>query len=314
MTLIAYQANGCARFTLKTRPCSRAMKLKYFVDLPLVRRSDKYASLNHRFNCRVRPTIFPKEKHFKVSSFKANDHGDVERVPEKQAQLPLSPETVEEAEIGSTGSTVSSVGTSALNGETTQVIEGLFKRWLSAFGKNSDYSSTNEAETRNSNSDNPAKSFLLWFLSLDAALKIPLLIFIPWYVMIRVTYGIEVTRELTPLWTIGPLIAALYIKTVQAIISLYAFCFKKGAGVLENLPYYCTLVQAYLMEGKLRDFLYARFMKPIVDVKNADYNALSKQKLKHLREWAVEKYLDYVESIWPYYCRTIRFLKRANLL
>ncbi|CAA6661226.1 unnamed protein product [Spirodela intermedia] len=47
---------------------------------------------------------------------------------------------------------------------------------------------------------------------------------------------------------------------------------------------------------------------------NMDYKALGRQMLKQLKEWAVETYLDYVESIWPYYCRTIRFLKKANLL
>ncbi|MQL80385.1 hypothetical protein Taro_012838, partial [Colocasia esculenta] len=61
----------------------------------------------------------------------------------------------------------------------------------------------------------------------------------------------------------------------------------------------------YIAEGKLQAFLYAHLCQLIVDVRNIGYNKLMKQKLMQVNEWALEKYLDYVESLWPYYCRTI---------
>lgn len=128
------------------------------------------------------------------------------------------------------------------------------------------------------------------------------------------TYGIEVTKELAPLWIMGPLITALYIRAIQGICSLYVFCFRKAVEFVASVPSYYALVSGYLREGKLNDFLYAKLCKPVADVKNTDYEALARLRMKQLREWAVEKYLDYVESIWPLYCRTIRFLKKANLL
>lgn len=127
-------------------------------------------------------------------------------------------------------------------------------------------------------------------------------------------YGPEVSKQLTPLWVFGPLIAALYVKVFQGICALYVFTFKQTVKVVMNMPSYSLLAYTYIAQGKLKEEIRARFWQPVVDIKNLDYKTLSKRKLKDLQEWLVERYLDYVESIWPYYCRTIRFLKRANLI
>ncbi|CAA7402255.1 unnamed protein product [Spirodela intermedia] len=339
MTLIAHQTNGCSALTIKTRPCSRVVDLRCFVDLQLVRRTDKFASLKHRFQFRGRPIILSKEKHFKVSSFKGNDHGDASDDMErdskcsKQVQLPLAPQEREEVETASADSSSSSIPCASVSGENnvagSRTIERLFKSLLGMLraqklgagmdefhGKRpaADEIEENQEKMLETKADNMAKAALLWFMGLDLTLKIPLLIFIPWYFITRVAYGIEVTKELTPLWTIGPLITALYIRTIQGICSLYVFCFKKAIELLGNLPSYYALICSYLVEGKLRELLYAKLCKPVADVKNTDYEALARLRTKQLREWAVEKYVDYVESIWPLYCRTIRFLKKANLL
>ena len=127
-------------------------------------------------------------------------------------------------------------------------------------------------------------------------------------------YGLEVTKELMPLWVIGPLITALYIKLIKGICFLYVFTFKLAIKVLENVPSYSMMTYRFIMDGRLQSYVYSCICQPIVDLKNMDYKELGRQKLKQIRIWAVESYLDYVESIWPYYCRMIRFLKRANLL
>ncbi|RRT74969.1 hypothetical protein B296_00016219 [Ensete ventricosum] len=127
-------------------------------------------------------------------------------------------------------------------------------------------------------------------------------------------YGAEVTKELMPLWIFGPLVVALYIKIVQGLCSLYVFFFMQAVKLIKNLPRFSLLVYKFIAEGKLRAYLWDHFVKPIVDVKNMDYRAFSRRKYEQLVTRAVEKYLDFVESIWPYYCRTLRFLKKANLI
>lgn len=108
----------------------------------------------------------------------------------------------------------------------------------------------------------------------------------------------------------GPLFVALYVKLLRVIFSLYVFSFKQSVKVIKNLPN----ALSYIAQGKLKEEIHARFWQPVIDIKNLDYKAFTVRKWKAIQEWIVEKYLDYVESIWPHYCRTIRFLKRANFI
>jgi len=84
--------------------------------------------------------------------------------------------------------------------------------------------------------------------------------------------------------------------------------------MIRNLPSYYLVAYQYIADGKLKDDVKALVFKPVVAIKNTDYKELTRTKLKQFQEWIIEKYLDFVESVWPYYCRTIRFLKRANLI
>lgn len=116
------------------------------------------------------------------------------------------------------------------------------------------------------------------------------------------------------MWVAGPLIVALYIKMFQGLCALYAFCFNQTIKMIRNLPSYYLVAYHYIAHGKLRDDVKALVFRPVVAIKNTDYKELTRTKLKQFQEWIIEKYLDFVESVWPYYCRTIRFLKRANLI
>ncbi|XP_027916559.1 uncharacterized protein LOC114175912 isoform X2 [Vigna unguiculata] len=153
-----------------------------------------------------------------------------------------------------------------------------------------------------------------YFLALDAAIKIPFLIFAPFYLAVNVVYGAEVSKELAPLWVLGPLIMALYIMLWRWLCALYVFSFKQTIKVVKNSPSYCMLAYSYVFCGKLKEDIETHILQPILSITNTDYKQLGRKKLKELSEWIVEKYLDFVESIWPFYCRTIRFLKRANLI
>lgn len=137
---------------------------------------------------------------------------------------------------------------------------------------------------------------------------------VPVFLAINAIYGAEVTKELTPLWIAGPVIVALYIKLFQGLCVLYAFCFKQTIKLIRNLPAYYLLAYNYIASGKIRDDVRALVLRPVLAIRNMDYKEVTRMKLKEIQHWIIEKYLDFVESIWPYYCRTIRFLKRANLI
>jgi len=123
-----------------------------------------------------------------------------------------------------------------------------------------------------------------------------------------------VSKELTPLWILGPLIVAFYIKLLQGLWALYVFSFRQTIKVIKNVPTYYLVASGYIRQGKLKEDIQARVLQPLQSFKNLDRKEFSRKKMMELQEWCMEKYLDYVESIWPYYCRAIRFLKRANLI
>ncbi|XP_042389841.1 uncharacterized protein LOC121981411 isoform X1 [Zingiber officinale] len=158
------------------------------------------------------------------------------------------------------------------------------------------------------------KAMLVYLLGVDAAISIPFFIFIPLFLTIKVVHGAEAARDLMPLWIAGPLIVALYIKVIQRICSLYAFLFVQGGKFVMDLPKHALLVYSCIAEGKLRAYLWTCFVKPFVDISAFKYKDYFSQKYEQLKVVAAENYISLVESLWPYYCRTIRFLKRANLI
>jgi len=136
----------------------------------------------------------------------------------------------------------------------------------------------------------------------------------PLYLAVNAVYGAEMSKDLTPLWVLGPLIVALYIMMWRWLCALYVFSFKQAIKLIKNSPSYFMLAYSYVFCGKLKGDIDAHILLPILNITKTDYKQLGRKRLKELSEWIAEKYLDFVESIWPYYCRTIRFLKRANLI
>ncbi|CAI0398530.1 unnamed protein product [Linum tenue] len=208
-------------------------------------------------------------------------------------------------------------------------INNLFKKWLSLLRSHSSSQVADGilegpgpreevAQTQSITQETQRRSFLSrgfhHFWQLDATIKIPILLFIPLYLGITAIYGVEVSKELTPLWVLGPLVAALYVKLLQGLWALYVFTFRQTVNIVKNLPTYYQVAWSYIAGGKLKEEIGARFIQPIVTIKNSDHKEMVRQRMMVFKEWLTEKYLDFVESIWPYYCRTIRFLKRANLI
>lgn len=208
-------------------------------------------------------------------------------------------------------------------------IQKLFKKWIMILLSQSPHQVMDEvtgvgppprdtSETQIGTQSNGKSEILkmVWnhFWDMDVTIKIPILLFIPLYMAVSLIYGAEVSKELTPLWVFGPLIVALYIRILRGLCALYVLCLKQTLQIVGNLPTYYVMAYNYIAHGKLKEEVRARVWQPVVDIKNLDYNELSRRKMKDFQEWMMEEYVDIVESVWPYYCRTIRFLKRANII
>lgn len=313
-------------FSVRYKSWTAKTKLRSFPALQLGGRTNKLLTLKHHFYL-SQLILSPKWNPVKVLSFKGNpqveesDDRDTKSVVRKTRLLSNAQEEkgtiVESPDVQKHSVSAPQDGTGTIAG--SREVRNLLKKWLTMLPtRASDWFIVPTPDETTASPKSAFKSLpkaaLLYFLRLDAAISLPLLIFIPWYLTVGVVYGAEVAKELTPLWVLGPLILALYIKIIQGLFALYTFCFLQTIKLAKNLPAYCMLAYGYIAGGHLKALLWKIFVKPISDIKNLNYSVLVRQIMKHLKEWAVEKYLDFIESIWPYYCRTIRFLKKANLI
>ncbi|CAA3021462.1 uncharacterized protein LOC111368100 [Olea europaea var. sylvestris] len=343
MVLATHQLQGsCSSFPSGRSSWSSGSKLKRFVPAHLeIKQKCSLFSLKYKscFSTGAPLVLCPKAKLCKVSAFRGSnrDEESGHRVSGKKS--PKNPVKVsyvqqESEESSAESSKVQNIVcvpyTSTADEKTAKLlaIQTLFKNWLMLLRTPAQNQPVDEIleepslaetpETRNAvqkqEKSETLKAIWCYFLGLDVTVKLPLLIFVPLYLAISLAYGAEVSKELTPLWVLGPLIVALYVTIFRGIFGLYVFSFKQTVKVIKNLPKYCLIAYNYLVCGKLKEDILAHTWKPLVDIKNMDYKEVTRRKLKDLRGWLMEKYLDYVESIWPYYCRMIRFLKRANLI
>ncbi|XP_010248564.1 PREDICTED: uncharacterized protein LOC104591437 isoform X2 [Nelumbo nucifera] len=305
------------------------MKLKP-VALRLVGKLDRSAASKHSLCLSIGAhcMLEPSKRNFRVRAFKSSAQDDESggcKFPKNNVKLSYAPHDGEETVTEPAGIEKiynSEDGEDSLAGSIA--IHELFNKWLMMLRTQSLNQAPNGifegppqsdiSKCHNGTQKQEAikifKAALCYFMGLHATIKVPLVIFIPWYLSVNVVYGPKVSKELTPLWVFGPLIVALYIKMLRGLCALYIFSFKQTVQVLKNLPTYYN----YVARGKLKEDLLAYFWQPVVDIKNMDHKELFRKKLKELEAWLVEKYLDFVESIWPYYCRTIRFLKRSHLI
>ncbi|CAL5372677.1 unnamed protein product [Camellia sinensis] len=342
MALVTHQMQGSyATFPSSPVPWNKGIALKRFVTtLHMVVKTDRFLSLRCKSCLSVAAPLVrgPKAKSLRVSAFKGNSQNDESggrASGSKSAKNSVkisyvqhgSEETLTESpKMQDVPLSCASEADETIAGSST--IQNLFKNWLmllrtqppnevmdeSLEGPDSGKISVMQNGTQEKERGEILKAVWCFFWGLDATVKIPLLIFVPFYLAVKVVYGAEVSKELMPLWVLGPLIVALYIKILRGLCALYVFTFKQTVKVVKNLPTYYLVAYSYIASGKLEENVRARLLQPLVDIKNLDYKELLKIKMKNLGAWASEKYLDYVESIWPYYCRTIRFLKRANLI
>ncbi|CAH1418939.1 unnamed protein product [Lactuca virosa] len=333
MALVTHQVQGSYA---PPRPLSlkKGIESKNFLAaFPIVKRTD-IILLKHR-SCLCVKAPQSKRKPLKISSFKGNVQNDESGARENGSKSTKNPvklsylpqdrkETLAESpKVKNNHATP----TSNMQQETTagsQAIQQLFKSWLTLLRTPSSSSqsqlpnetleetSENEiVETDDKKIQTSGRGVILktvWrnLLGLDATIKIPAMIFIPMYLAVNIKYGPEVAKELTPLWICGPLIVALYIKILHGLCLLYIYSFKQSVKVVKDLPVYYD----YVISGKLKEAINLRLWKPVVEFRKLGYKGIWKK----FQEWAMDKYLDYIESIWPHYCKLIRFLKKANFI
>ncbi|KAG7012257.1 hypothetical protein SDJN02_25009, partial [Cucurbita argyrosperma subsp. argyrosperma] len=338
MALITHHPQGSyAEFLSRFSSWNGSLKLKQYVTSVRTARGDEHCTPLRSNVCLSvgTPRLYgPRPNLLRVSAFKSSARiDDGTGGVANGSKIPNYPVKFKDDDCCTETPKANNVPLCYASGANEDIapspaIQNLFKKWLELLrrqpvGKDVDEiledlpsagMSDIQQESNKKKSNEILRGVWFHFWGLNAAVKIPLLVFVPMYLVINVFYGAEVSRELTPLWVFGPFITAFYVKMFLWLSSLYIFSFKLTAKLVRNSPTYYQTVHHYVIQGKLKEEFVARFLQPIVNIKNLKNKELLLRKLMELREWIVDKYLDFVELIWPYYCRTIRFLKRANLI
>ncbi|ESW10034.1 hypothetical protein PHAVU_009G176100 [Phaseolus vulgaris] len=332
MAFVAHQPQGLyVTSSLKNLPWSKRMKLKQCLTKHHMNgRTDWHCLVKRNICLSVGPPCFcvSKLKPLRISAFRGSTQNDDSGTRANRWKAPkTSVRLGESEEAHNVPLSYASETNDSL--PTSSSIHKLFNKWLTMLRTQPSSQEVEKIFEEPTSAGDLPKTLqgtqikergevmkVAWshFLALDATIKIPLLIFVPLYLAVNVKYGAEVSKELTPLWILGPLIVATQVMIMRWLCALYAFSFKQTVNLFKNSPSFCILAYSYIFRGKLKEDISTNVLQPILSVKNRDYRQLTRKKLKELQKWIMEMYLDYVESIWPFYCRTIRFLKRANLI
>ncbi|KAG9138032.1 hypothetical protein Leryth_001296 [Lithospermum erythrorhizon] len=337
MALATHHLQGYKLHPWRPSSFSSESKLKHLENNLAIKPKEKFIHLKCKsYVVRLdAPVHRARGKQLKILAFRGSgghsgesgrDSGS--KSPKGSIKLSFSPKEGEETLVESRKANNVPISYTSTDQPSTYLlsIQNLFKSWLTftvpanqeAEEPTEEVSSTDISEVKTTPERKDrlelARAVLRYFVGLDATIVIPLLIFVPSYLMVNLVYGAEISKEVTPLWILGPLICALYIKMLRGVFALYAFSFNQTVKVVKNLPTYFLAVYSYLARGQLKKDIHLRLVQPLVDIKRLDYKEVSRARLKELQSILMDKYLDLVESIWPYYCRTIRFLKQANLI
>lgn len=332
MALVTHQMQGsCTTFPTQFVQRNKIFESKQIGrSVSVVRGADNFISLQCKyipFVCVGAPFFVGPAEQLKITSFKGTWKSEDSsgafgsKNLKNSVKLSYVQQGSEEA-LTELPQDVPVPSSSAKTTEGSQAIQSLFRNWLTLLRTPSPNQSVDEALEEPSSGENTekqdsmqknGKSEILkavwYFWGLDAMIKMPLLIFVPLFLAINVVHGAAVSKELTPLWVLGPIIVALYVKMFRAICALYAFTFKQTVKIIKDVPTYYAVARSFTAPGKFKEAL-----GNVLDTKNLDFKKVSERMKKDFGDWLVEKYLDFVESVWPTYCRTIRFMKRANLL
>ncbi|GAA0150468.1 hypothetical protein LIER_09404 [Lithospermum erythrorhizon] len=337
MALVTHHLQGYKIHPWRPSSWSTGSKLKRLDNTLAIKHKEKFVHLKCKSYLRLDAPTFhcARGKLLNITAFRGSGRHNGEsgrdsgsKSLKASIKLSFSPKEGEESLVESQKANYVPIAQTSTDQTSAHLlsIQNLFKSWLTftvpaihvperpteeeSSAEISEVQTTHQRKNRSE----IVKAVLRYIVGLDAIIVIPLVIFVPWYLIVNLVYGAEISKELTPLWILGPLILALYIKMLRGIFALYAFSFKQTVKVVKNIPTYCLVAYSYIARGQLKEDIRTRLLQPLLDIKRLDFKEVSRARLKDLQSFLVEKYMDLVESIWPYYCRTIRFLKTANLI
>ncbi|KAJ0047736.1 hypothetical protein Pint_15491 [Pistacia integerrima] len=277
---IAFQGSYVA-FPTKRLSWSKGLILRRHVTtVHMVGKTERGSSLKCNFSLSIgAPRVCGvKVKPVKISAFKGSAQNDESggrtsgsKISKNSVKLSYIPKESEETVAESSKAHNGPLPYASETKETiagSPTIQRLFKKWLTMLQTQSPCQEADEVlgerpppkelsetniETWNMGRSETLKAVWGHFWDLDATVKIPLLIFVPWYLAVNVVYGAQVSKELIPLWVFGPIIVALYIKMIRWLFALYVYCFKQTVKVVKNLPTYFAVASKYIAQGKLKE-------------------------------------------------------------
>lgn len=327
MALATYQVQGSyATFPYRPTLWRRGMEAKQFFSRPIVVKRKSCLCVG---DPRIQGS---KRNSLRILSFKGKvDESEGRASGSKSAKNSVeysyvphnSEESVVESAKGQNGP-VSSLPEADLRQSGSIAIQNLFKSWLTLLHAPSPQvvvdgilegaqSLRETSEIKNVTLSKGRGEILkaLWchFLRLDSTIKIPLMIFVPMYVLVNLIYGAEVSKELTPLWKFAPLVVAVYIGMFKLLCAVYAFTFSYVVKVLKIMSAYVQVIYNFVVSGEL---IRVCFWQTLAYIRNFPKIVKAQWEAKKVK-WE-EEFVDTMETIWPYYCRTIKALKRAKIL
>eukprot|EP01018_Ginkgo_biloba_P018937 Gb_33113 [translate_table: standard] len=154
--------------------------------------------------------------------------------------------------------------------------------------------------------------------NLEVWIKWPLAVFLLCFLAITVIFGIRASSDLLPLWIIGPLMMGTFIKSYLLLSSLCIRVTTDALVMVKAVTDKCVELQLIVKNGNLiqmiqlhvRQFFEAKRSEVVDYFRSGKFKELLWQKWKEFGEWNSERTQDFVESIWPQWRATTRFLKK----
>lgn len=160
--------------------------------------------------------------------------------------------------------------------------------------------------------DKVGHHFLKLWQNSEVWIKWPLVIILSWCFAVTVLYGFEVSSDLLPLWLIGPLFMAAFIKSslvfyhicVQITTNIVTIGREAPAKCMEAMHNRILAVQLYMKA------LEARTVELIVCITSGKYKEIFREKLKEYKVRKTDEFFDYIDYWWPKWRQFERFLKK----
>lgn len=168
-----------------------------------------------------------------------------------------------------------------------------------------------------------------WWRTSDPWIKWPLAIFVPFYLLVTLFFGLSASQELLPLWILGPLVTSIIIRQCCRAAELSRIVAEKTASQRAQLSATTLAIYQDAKDGTLPDKAKSLVESKLAELEEtvstkrseitvyvtsgqaaASARDFSMTKLTELGEHAVEAYADYMEWWRPKGRALSRWLKK----